>query len=155
MKKQGETTMKKQGETTMKKRFVLLAVLVTLATVLPAVGASARGAVVIPFEKAVVDDSGPVVWEGFAGEGSIRTILSDVRPTGNVWHVVFDTWTVEKTGTVCDSFTADLAGIVNLRNGRVAMNGTVTTGDCAGARIHVQAWLASDFSSQGTMRITP
>jgi len=150
--------MKKQREPTMKKRFVLLAVLVTLATVLPAVGASARGAVVIPFEKEATPASGSVVWEGVAGNGSIRTVLndSDVRLTGNVWHIAFDTWTVEETGTDCNSFAADLAGIVNLGNGRVAMNGIVTDGDCAGARIHVQAWLdTATFSSQGTMRITP
>ncbi len=145
----------------MKKRFVLLAVLVTLATVLPAVGASAHGAVVIPFEKAVVSDLGddPVEWAGVAGSvGSIDTTLngSDVKPTGNVWHVAFVEWVVTGSGTACDDFTADLAGIVNLGNGRVALNGIVITGDCAGARIHVQAWLdTTTFSSQGTMRITP
>ena len=149
--------MNKKGKPSMKKRLVLLTALVTLATVVPAVGASAHGAVVIPFEKAVVDGPDPVVWSGAAGSGFIVTSLnnSDVRATGNVWHVAFDEWLVKNSGTACDTFTADLAGIVNLGNGRVAMNGIVIEGDCEGSRIHVQAWLASDFSSQGTMRITP
>ncbi len=149
--------MRKHGEPTMKKRVVLLAAIVALATVLPAVGASAQGAVVIPFEKEVVGGPDPVVWSGDAGSGSLLAVLnsSDVRPTGNVWHVAFGTWRVTDSGTACNSFTADLAGIVNLGNGRVAINGMVTDGDCVGAQIHVQAWLASDFSSEGTMRITP
>ena len=151
--------MKKNGETTMKKRLVLLAAIVALATVLPAVGASAaQGAVVIPFEKTWFSGPDPTVWRGFAGGGTVEAVLNDgdVRLTGNVWHVAFATWAVGETGTACNSFSADLAGIVNLSNGRVAMNGIVTKGDCLGAQIHVQAWLdTSDFSSQGTMRITP
>jgi hypothetical protein len=142
----------------MKKRLIFLSALVALATVLPAVGASAHGAVVIPFQKSVIAGPDPVVWSGDAGDGSINTVLNgiDVTETGNVWHVAFDTWTVAGSGTACNSFSADLAGIVNLGNGRVAMNGIVTDGDCAGARIHVQAWLdTTTFSSQGTMRITP
>jgi hypothetical protein len=143
----------------MKNRLLLIVALIMVATLLPTVGASASGAIAIPFEKSVKGGPDPVVWSGTAGDGgTIMTSLngSDVREAGKVWHVVFATWTVLNSGTVCDDFTADLAGVVNLVNGRVSLNGTVTTGDCAGSQIHVGAWLdLSDFSSQGTMLITP
>ncbi len=140
----------------MKHRPILVMALVVLATVLPAAGAAANGAVVIPFDKQFVSGSDPFQWSGDAGDGTIFTTLGDVNVTGNVWHLAFDSWLVEETGTTCDSFSADLVGILNLTNGRVSMNGTVTEGDCEGARIHVQARLdLVDFSSQGTMLITP
>ena len=141
----------------MRKRLILGTALIALAMMVPA-AASAGGAVVIPFEKSVVVGPDPVVWIGAAGSGVIVTSLhgADIDARGTVWHVDFDSWTVFNSGTECGTFSADLHGVVNLQNGQVAMRGTVTDEDCEGSRIVVQATLdLGDFSSQGTMLITP
>jgi len=144
----------------MKKRLLVTAALLAIATVLPSASASAHGAVMIPFEKQVVSSNSTVTWwfgNAGSGSGTIETSLlaTDVNPTGSVWHVRFDSWEVKSSGTACDDFGADLAGIVNLANGRVSLNGTIAKGNCRGSHIHVLAQLdLVDFSSVGTMRIT-
>ena len=110
-------------------------------------------AVQLTFEKSVVVEG---QWAGTVGgdeTGTIETFLTGVEPTGSVWHVTF-TWQVGLTGG--ERIAADVAGIINLKTGRVVMNGDVLAGYLAGSKIHVDAQLdLSDFSSQGTMFITP
>jgi len=142
----------------MRKRMILMAALAALAWMLPMAGASANGAVVIPFSKQVVSAGETTVWSGTAGAGTIMTALSsdDIRAVGPVWRVSFIRWVVTDSGTDCDDFTADVRGTLSTTTGRVSLNGTVTSGDCAGSGIHVQARLdLTDFSSEGRMRITP
>lgn len=132
----------------MRKRLVIiLAIVMTLAAV-PVGSAAAQGVVTLEFEKELVATG---VWSGTVEtDGSIRTVLTDLRETGNVWHLTFD-WFVSDP-----DFTATVSGIAVLSTGQVSLNGTITQGVYAGASIHIDAQLdPTDLSSMGTMTITP
>ncbi|MDP8905595.1 MAG: hypothetical protein M3N29_09860 [Chloroflexota bacterium] len=111
----------------------------------------------ISFDKSIVDPGG--VWEGTvsgAVDGDLTThLLAAPDETGQVWHVSFD-WVV-----VADdpdySFVALTEGILNLRTGRVVMNGTVDSGWMAGARVHEEGQLidAASLRFQGEITILP
>ncbi len=138
----------------MRKRVVSILVMALLVTAGAALPAAADGATVIPFEKEFAEAVGnTLVWQGTAGEhGSLRTVLvrDEIVEAGATWHVVFDWFAADPT------FVAEVEGTINLRNGNVAMRGTVVDGAHAGSRIVVRARLdLNDLSSEGTMLITP
>ena len=135
----------------MKKRLIIVSVLVTMLAMLPAAtGSATEGPVELSFEKELVDSTN-MIWEGTVdASGSIRTVLTSLTPTGNVWHVEFD-WSV-----LNPDFTAEVAGIINLKTGLVVLNGKVIDGLYEGSRIHVEARIdLTDLSSEGSMLITP
>lgn len=139
----------------MRKRITLILAIMILGTVVVALPATAgEGAVVIPFEKELIGTFGTtMVWEGTVGVGGgLRTFLArdEIREAGKTWHVSFDWYASDPT------FVAEVEGTINLRNGRVAMSGWVTSGVYEGSRIIVRATLdLTDLSSEGTMLITP
>lgn len=108
----------------------------------------------LAFEKCLIDPTG--IWEGeVTGDvtGDLRTELTALRTTGPVWHVRFD-WVI----TAGDrSFTADLAGTLNTRTGRVEMDGRVVDGYLDGARVHEEGQLVDAANScfEGVIRIMP
>ena len=135
----------------MKKRLIIVSVLVTMLAMLPAAtGSATEGTVELSFDKELVDPIG-MIWEGTVdASGSIQTVLTSLTPTGNVWHVEFD-WSV-----LNPDFTAEVAGIINLKTGLVVLNGKVIDGLYEGSRIHVEARIdLTDLSSEGSMLITP
>ncbi len=141
-----------------KTLFATLAVSVLLALLaIPASAshvAQARDPVELTFAKTVTS---PGVWDGTVSgdlSGTLTTHLTGNPQTGSIWHVSFD-WFVDADDPDF-SFTAEVAGILNLKTGRVVMNGVVVDGWLQGARIHIDAQLdLSDFSSEGVIRIMP
>ena len=129
---------------------IALAAVLSFAAAGVTVGGAPRE---LTFEKSL---AGAGVWEGTVGgdeTGTIETYLAAVNEAGSVWYVTFD-WTVEIDGG--DRIIAEVEGIINLRTGRVVMNGEVLDGYLVGSRIHVEAQLdLTDMSSEGTMLITP
>lgn len=125
------------------------------------VPSDARSPVRLMFDKEAVDfdaEGNPIAWEGTVEgdiEGDLRTELTDLRESGNVWHVRFD-WiiTADNPG---ESFTADLSGILNLNTGRVVMNGRVVDGYLKGARVHEEGQLVDpgNFGFEGLINIMP
>jgi hypothetical protein len=118
--------------------FVLLAALVAFLGVatLGAAQASASSApIVIPYEKTCDETSHCV---GTAGDGgtiemqgtSFATTGKRAQITVTVWITVGDT-----------SFTAEMSGHVSTTGGVIVMNGTVTNGSFAGARVHQRSEL--------------
>lgn len=115
--------------------------------------AVAAAPVRLEFHKCIVDPAG--VWEGqVTGDinGDLRTVLTDIRVAGAVWHVRFD-WIIGGD----DAFTADLSGVLNTRTGGVVMNGRVVDGHLLGARVHEQGQLVDAANScfAGTIDILP
>jgi hypothetical protein len=107
----------------------------------------------ISFEKCAVAEG---IWEGtVAGDvaGGLRTELTDLRVTGPIWQVRFD-WIIDAGA---QSFTADLAGILNTNTGAVVMNGRVVDGYLLGAQVHEEGQLvdAQNLCFEGTIRIMP
>ena len=128
----------------------MLVVIAMAAATMPVASAQTNGVIRLDFEKELV---GANVWSGSVDpDGSIRTILTDVRETGSVWHVTFQ-WHVFEVAT---PFDAVVTGVLNLETGGVALNGRVDGGEFDGSHIGVKAQLdLNDFSSEGTMTITP
>lgn len=131
-------------------RLSLVAAIIAVALV-PTLSASGMGALHLDFEKEVVEAG---VWVGTVeGTGRIETHLGSWEETGSVAHIGFDEWIV---GTNVATFVAELSGVLNLKTGNVSMTGVVTDGDFEGSKIHVKALVdLADFSSAGTMTITP
>lgn len=119
------------------------------------VSSDARSPVRLTFEKSSIEEG---IWEGTVEgdiEGDLRTELTELRESGNVWHVRF-AWiiTADDPG---ESFTADLSGILNLNTGRVVMNGRVVDGYLEGARVHEEGQLVDpgNFGFEGLINIMP
>ena len=71
----------------------------------------------------------PMVWQGtMTGDivGTLQTRLLNLRVSGNIWHVEFDF--LVTGANPHQSFTARLTGILNLKTGKVVMNGTPIDG---------------------------
>jgi hypothetical protein len=119
-----------EAMTNIKKLFGLLAAVVAVVGVVAfgAAKASASSApIVIPYEKTCVG----AVCTGEAGGVTIRMDVTDFQPTGNAAKL-----TLTERITVRDiSFTAEMKGNVSPA-GFIVLNGTVTEGSFAGARIH-------------------
>ncbi len=134
--------------------FAAFVILVLLAVPVSATPPSqANDPIDLTFEKCPV---GPGEWFGdVEGDlsGTVNTFLTGAPATGSVWHVSFD-WFVAGDGVW---FWADVTGILNLKTGRVVMNGVITSGWLEGAQIHIGALLDVEdtFCSAGSMRIMP
>ena len=107
----------------------------------------------LSFDKTAVADG---VWAGTISgdiEGTLTTVLRDVRVTGKVWHVNFD-WIIDSGD---QSFTANLSGILNLKTGSVVMNGTIVEGYLTGAQVHEEGQLVNAATLQfvGSIQIMP
>lgn len=125
----------------------------TLALVLAIAGpaVAAERPIVLAFEKAW---AAPDYYVGTVdGGGTIQMWLSNKRIIGNTQH--FDA-AVEVSSPSGD-FTAFVSGQINFSTGRVALNGTVTGGWLAGARVHEESQLtdAATGSFAGTIQVMP
>jgi hypothetical protein len=122
--------------TNMRKFILLLAVAVV--TVFGAAQASASSApIVIPYAKTCDETVGHCV--GTAGDsGTLEMQVTSFRATGKAAQLTFTEWV-----TVGDiSFTAEMSGHASPA-GFIVLNGTVTEGSFAGARVHQRSNLAS------------
>jgi hypothetical protein len=122
----------------------------------PARADAAPAPVRLTFSKSAT--ATPMVWQGTVGgdvTGTLETRLLNLRVSGNIWHVEFD-WIVTSSNPA-QSFTARLTGILNLKTGRVVMNGTVIEGYLEGAQVHEEGLLVDPATSkfEGTIRIAP
>ncbi len=94
-----------------------------------------------------------MIWTGTVGgdfSGTVTVYLtSGPRVTGSIWHVSF-LWDVDAGG---NSFEADVSGIINMKTGRVVLNGVVVVGSLEGAQLHIEAQLNEFMGSEGTIRI--
>jgi hypothetical protein len=111
----------------------------------------------ITFQKSLATAT-PMVWKGTVNgaiPGQLETRLISLRETGMIWHVEFD-WIITASNPA-DSFTARLAGTLNLKTGRVVMNGTVIEGAREGAQVHEEGTLIDPVTStfQGVIRVMP
>lgn len=125
----------------------------TLALVLMIAGpaTAAERPIVLGFEKAW---AAPDYYVGTVdGGGTIQMWLSNKTVIGNTQH--FEA-TVE-VDSPSGAFTAFVSGQINFSTGRVALNGTVTSGWLAGARIHEESQLTDPAtgSFNGTIQIMP
>jgi hypothetical protein len=126
------------------------AILAMVATIAGPVSAAQRP-IVLEFEKAW---AAPDYYVGtVGGGGSIQMWLSNKAVIGNTQH--FDA-AVEVDAPSGD-FTAFVSGQINFSTGRVALNGIVTSGWKAGARVHEESQLIDPAigSFTGTIQIMP
>jgi len=132
---------------------LMTAMVATLAlvTMLAAPVTAAQRPIVLGFEKAW---AAPDYYVGTVdGGGTIEMWLSDKSVIGNTQH--FDaTVAVNASGGV---FTAFVSGQINFSTGRVVLNGTVTSGWMAGARVQEESQLIdpATFSFTGTIQVMP
>ncbi len=142
-------------------RKIALLAAVAAAFALPAMGAAASGATEFTFTKhfdlAKTMATGVPTWSGTIGgdlNGTLETrfIAAESWSAGPVDHIVFD-WTIWTADGASD---VRMKGIFDTRTGRVVMNGVVTRGPFAGARVHEQAQPIDAFGGYaGTGHITP
>jgi hypothetical protein len=126
------------------------AILAMVATIAGPVSAAQRP-IVLEFEKAW---AAPDYYEGTVdGGGSIKMWLSNKAVIGNTQH--FDA-AVEVDAPSGD-FNAFVSGQINFSTGRVVLNGIVTSGWKAGARVHEESQLIDPAigSFIGTIQIMP
>lgn len=105
--------------------------------------------ILLAFHKTSVAEG---VWEGTVWRGNVsgdlRTELTALRVAGPIWHVRFN-WIIDVSGL---SLVADLSGILNTNTGKVVMNGTVASGDLAGAQVHEEGQLIEiELDEQGNI----
>jgi hypothetical protein len=134
--------------------FLVAVVAVVGVVALGAAQASAASApIVIPYAKTCDETVGHCV--GTAGNGgTLEMQVTSFRATGNAAQLTFTEWI-----TVGDvSFTAELSGHVSPA-GFIVLNGTVTEGSFAGARVHQRSNLVGGNESTtawtGELRIMP
>ncbi|HYZ19071.1 MAG TPA: hypothetical protein VE615_05970 [Gaiellaceae bacterium] len=132
-----------------------LALLVTLVAVAAAFWTAPASAsnepIFISFEKHWV---GPGHYVGTTGDGgSIEMWVSNSTVTGNMQH--FDV--TISAAVASGSFTAVLDGTFNFSTARTLLNGNVTEGWLAGARMHEEGQLVSldPLTFTGTLRLMP
>lgn len=127
-----------------------LAVSALLAITAPV--AATQAPIILEFEKAAV---GPGHYQGTVeGGGTIEMWLFDSSVIGNTQHF---SALVEVAGSTGGSFTAVVSGQINFSTGRVVLNGTVTGGSLAGARIHEESQLVGvdPFRFVGSVQVMP
>jgi hypothetical protein len=114
----------------MKRRFILLVAVVGLVAFWAAQASASNAPIVISYEKTCNEITGHCV--GTAGDGgTLEMQVIGFRATGKAAKL-----TVTEEITVGDiSFTAEMTGNVSPA-GFIVLNGTVTEGSFAGARIH-------------------
>jgi hypothetical protein len=122
-----------------------------LVTMLAAPVTGAERPIVLGFEKAW---SAPDYYVGTVdGGGTIEMWLSDKSVIGNTQH--FDA-TVQ-VDSPSGAFTAFVSGQINFSTGRVVLNGTITSGWLAGARVQEESQLIdlATGSFTGTIQVMP
>jgi hypothetical protein len=128
---------------------------VVLVATGPAAGAS-QAPRVINFEKrfdpVATALNGTPTWTGSVPGGTLEVRLMDYSASGAVEHLVLDFIVAGPT-----SFTARVGGIFNTATERTALNGQVTSGMFAGARVHEEGLRVDAETSTfvGTIRIMP
>ena len=104
-------------------KHIVLVLILAAAAVPVAASPSATAAnepVRIDFVKSISDPD-HFVWTGTVSgdvSGGLTTRLTDLRVSGQIWHVRFD-WIIDAGD---HSFTADLSGTLNNRTGAVVMS---------------------------------
>lgn len=131
----------------------VMSIVVSLITIL-LVGtpvAAAQRPVVLEFEK---QWAAPDYYLGTVeGGGTIEMTLFDKSVIGNTQHF---SATVE-VNSASRSFTALVSGQINFSTGRVVLNGSVTSGWLAGARVQEESQLVDPDTGRfiGTIQIMP
>jgi hypothetical protein len=113
--------------------------------------AAAQRPIVLEFEK---QWAAPDYYVGTVeGGGTIEMRLFDKSVIGNTQHFGA---TVE-VNSASRSFTALVSGQINFRTGRVVLNGSVTSGWLAGARVQEESQLVDPDTGRfiGTIQIMP
>lgn len=139
---------------------VLLAALAASVAVAAPAAPASNAAIVIPFEKSLVGtvpegpSGGPAnYYVGTIPGGTIEMWVYDPRFEGRVQH-----FTATLKLTLGDrSSTAVLKGRFNFSTLRVVLNGSVTHGWLAGARVHEESRLVDDspLTFAGAIRLMP
>jgi hypothetical protein len=136
------------------RRLILLLAAVAVVAAFGAAQASASSApIVIPYAKTCDETVGHCV--GTAGDsGMLEMQVTSFRATGKAAQLTFTEWV-----TVGDiSFTAEMIGQASPA-GFIVLNGTVTEGSFAGARVHQRSNLASTAGTTtswtGELRLMP
>jgi hypothetical protein len=136
------------------RRLILLLAAVAVVAAFGAAQASASSApIVIPYAKTCDETVGHCV--GTAGDsGTLEMQVTSFRSTGKAAQLTFTEWV-----TVGDiSFTAEMSGHASPA-GFIVLNGTVTEGSFAGARVHQRSNLASSAGTTtswtGELRLMP
>lgn len=132
-------------------RFMSMGVALLAVLAMTAPVAAAQRPIVLEFAK----HGGDGQYAGtIAGGGRIEMTLFDSRVRGNTQHF---SATVEVANSSAGTFTAVVTGQINFSTLRVALNGTVTSGDFVGARVHEESQLtdANTGTFEGTLRIMP
>jgi len=131
----------------------VMSIVVSLMTIL-LVGtpvAAAQRPLVLEFEK---QWAAPDYYLGTVeGGGTIEMTLFDKSVIGNTQHF---SATVE-VNSASRSFTALVSGQINFSTGRVVLNGSVTSGWLAGARVQEESQLVDPDTGRfiGTIQIMP
>ncbi len=121
----------------MRKLLLLVLTAATIAAAPMALAVASPEPVRLSFGKSsVAPGVGHGTVEGDVS-GSVTTVLTDLRVTGTIWHVRFDS--IIEAGD--RSFTADLSGILNTETGAVVMNGSVVDGFLDDAQVHEEGQL--------------
>lgn len=135
----------------MRRLFTSMATGLALAAAIGGPVAAAERPIVLEFAKAWAAENYYV--GTVSGGGTIEMWLSNKSVIGNTQH--FDA-TVE-VSTTDGGFTAFVSGQINFSTGRVVLNGTITDGWLAGARVQEESRLVdpSTGAFTGTIRIVP
>jgi hypothetical protein len=137
----------------MKKRLVLVATVAGVVAFGAAQASASSVPIVIPYAKTCDETVGHCV--GTAGDGgTFEMQVTSFRATGNAAKLTLTEWI-----TVGDiSFTAKMNGSASPR-GFIVLNGTVTEGSFAGARVHQRSNLVSTAGTTtswtGALRLMP
>jgi hypothetical protein len=117
-------------------------------------GAGAQAPLSVDFQKSATSAT------TFAGSatgdvaGHLTSAITGVRPSGDshVLHVDV-VWTVDGP----DGFTATTSGILDTQKGTVVLNGVVSAGPLAGARVHEEGRMTNPATGSfaGTIRLMP
>ncbi len=113
--------------------------------------AAAQEPIVLEFKKQFVSTD---YYAGtLDGGGTIEMWLFDKDVIGNTQHFSATVAVNAPDG----SLTATVSGKINFSTGKVALNGTVSSGWLAGARVHEESRLLDPSISyfEGTIRIMP
>jgi hypothetical protein len=139
--------------TNMRTLIPLLAAVAVVAAFGAAQASASSAPIVIPYAKTCDETVGHCV--GTAGDsGTLEMQVTSFRATGKAAQLTFTEWV-----TVGDiSFTAEMSGHASPA-GFIVLNGTVTEGSFAGARVHQRSNLASTAGTTtswtGELRLMP
>ena len=134
-------------------RLILLLAAVAVAAAFGAQASASSAPIVIPYAKTCDETVGHCV--GPAGvSGTLEMQVTSFRATGKAAQLTFT-----ESVTVGDiSFTAEMNGHASPA-GFIVLNGTVTEGSFAGARVHQRSNLASTAGTMtswtGVLRLMP